>query len=198
MDARTLFLAEHAMVHTSAVTASGGLHLPEGLLAHGPEVLLAAPAGLNSIAWLTWHMARTEDVAVNGVLRHEAPIFERDGWNDRLGIDAAYLGTGDTTKDVARFNDTVSLDALKGYRDAVGIETRLFVGELDFATLTTPLSGGGRGTALSAFGPNAGWVEEVWEGQTGLWFLTWLSVGHNYLHLGEAGVVSRALGLRGR
>ena len=46
----------------------------------------------NSIDWMVWHMARVEDNLVNVVLQNQDPIWERDGWSDRLGI--PYTGAG--------------------------------------------------------------------------------------------------------
>lgn len=197
MDARRLFLADHAMVHSAAVAPAEGLNIPDLSNQLPDELLRTAPPGLNSIAWLLWHMARTEDIAVNGVLRETLPVLERDGWSERLGIDTATIGTGDSSAQTAHLNRDVDLDALKAYRDAVGRETRAFVSTVDFDTLAQPIRGGDRGSAAGAFGPNAAWVQQFWQGRSGVWFLVWLGIGHNYMHLGEAGVISRALGVPG-
>jgi len=197
MDARSLFLAEHARIHSNQVAAGEPLNIPNLTDKLDDSALTTAPEGLNSIAWLTWHMARTEDIAINCVLRQTSPVLEREGWAERLGIDAQHIGTGDTADDLAAFNRGINVPTLKAYRDTVGRETRRYVATLDFDTLDSAVAGGGLGQAGGAFGPNAAWVEKFWEGRTGGWFLAWLGVGHNYMHLGEIGVISRALGLPG-
>jgi hypothetical protein len=42
------------------------------------------------------------------------------------------------------------------------------------------------------------WVADFWTGKPRSWLLTWVSIGHNYWHLGEAEHVARSLGRPGR
>lgn len=41
--------------------------------------------GLNSLVWLAWHMARTEDVAVNLVVAGRPQVFDAR-WAERMKI----------------------------------------------------------------------------------------------------------------
>ena len=51
---------------------------------------------LESIAidWMVWHMARVEDNLINVVLQNRDPIWQRDGWGERLGIATTSAGAG--------------------------------------------------------------------------------------------------------
>ena len=50
-------------------------------------------AHLNSLVWLLWHMARTEDVAVNLVVVGRAQVLD-DRWTKRMNIPWRTIGTG--------------------------------------------------------------------------------------------------------
>ena len=195
VDVNRFFLAEHARVHARAMTQADFNEedtvcdgLTEAQLRHAPE-------GLNSIVWLLWHLARCEDVAMNTVLRGVPEVLDHDHWLPRLGVETRHIGTGATREEVIAFSQRVDVTALRAYRAAVGRATQVWVAELDFATLATVPDVAGRlAQAPPAFGAHAGWVAAAWARQTGSWFLSYLAVGHNYWHLGEAYVIRGYLG----
>jgi hypothetical protein len=80
--------------------------------------------GLNSIAWLLWHMTRFEDVVVNTVLREAPQVLDHGGWAERMGIEAPLLGTGSGDDEVASFSARVDPSAVRACRAAVGGQTR--------------------------------------------------------------------------
>ena len=79
--------------------------------------------GLNSIVWLLWHMARTEDVAVNLVVAARAQVFD-DGWARRMNVARPDMGTGMTAAEVADLSEQADVAAVRAYRSAVGLRTR--------------------------------------------------------------------------
>src|SRR3954447_18038824 len=142
MDARTLFLADHARIHAAATSteaelaAAGGFTMQDDTLKRLQESdLRANPEGLCSIVWHVWHMTRIEDVVVNAMLRGASEVLDRDGWLDRLGVDVRLVGTGDSDHEVGDFSARVDGPALLAYREAVGRETRAWARDLDFETL---------------------------------------------------------------
>lgn len=54
----------------------------------------------NSIDWMVWHMARVEDNLVNLVLQNHDPIWQRDGWSERLAIPYSGAGAGMTMNEI--------------------------------------------------------------------------------------------------
>jgi hypothetical protein len=46
------------------------------------------PGGDHSIAWLTWHSARIEDVTMGVLLAGGPQLMERDGWFEKLKVNA--------------------------------------------------------------------------------------------------------------
>lgn len=58
------------------------------------EQLRQVPNGsLQSIVWLLWHIARTEDVTVNLILANRDRLLYADHWFERLMIPTRNIGT---------------------------------------------------------------------------------------------------------
>jgi hypothetical protein len=158
------------------------------------EQMLERPEGMNSVAWLVWHMARCEDVAINTVVRGEPQVLE-DGWWDRVGVTARHVSTETSDEELRQFDANVDVAALRAYRDAVADQTAAWLKECDPATLPDDARSTARlESAPDSLAERAEWVREQWSGQTRLWFVTWLSAGHHYTHLGEAQVTRERLG----
>jgi hypothetical protein len=193
MDALKLLLDNHAWVHSSAVAADAMRHIEDELCEGLTEEQLrqCPPNNNNSIAWLLWHMARYEDVAVNSVLRGGTEVLDRDNWLVRLALDRRQAGTEDTPEDVKLLSEQIDITGLRAYRAAVGQETRNWLVDLDFQTLDAVVTRGDvrRAADRGTFGERASWVIEFWEqGWRRGEFLSWLIAGHNFMHLGEARV----------
>ena len=186
MDLRDFFLTAHAMSHGRGVAVSEGWNVEDFIFrepADEAELRRRAP-GHTSIAWLLWHMARSEDVAVNVAVRGEAGVLERDGWAERLRVERRDIGTGMTDAEVDEFDAQVDVLLLRDYRAAVGQTTRAWVAETDLAGLNQPIPDAGRrAQEAGAFAPAAARLASIWDGRTGAWFLHWLAVGHNQGHL---------------
>ena len=67
-------------------------------------------------------MARVEDNLVNVVLQNHDPIWERDGWDDRLGISYAGAGGG-MTMDEIRAMGRIDVSEVMEYYRSVRRET---------------------------------------------------------------------------
>ncbi len=70
----------------------------------------------NSIDWMVWHMARVEDNLVNVVLQKRIPIWERDGWGDRLGISYTGAGAGMTMNEIRELGPIDVPNVMQYYR----------------------------------------------------------------------------------
>lgn len=196
MDARDWFLADHARIHAFDVARPEGISIADLSRSQLTDAQLReAPFGHVSIAWLVWHLARSEDVIVNRVLRQVPEVFDRGAWSERLGVGQRHLGTGSSDTEHRDLSLAIDLDALRGYQAAVARETRAWAAATDFDALTGPvdsvtrLSGGD-----SDIGPRARWLPKMWDGRSAQWLLSWGVVGHAHLHFGEAMVVRSLLG----
>ncbi len=123
IDALAFFLAQHARLHL----ADMGEERPLAERVFGgltDEQLRLRPAkGSNSLAWLLWHMARTEDAAVNAVVANRRQVFD-EGWAERLKVPRRDIGTGMTEDAVADLTARIDLSVVKAYRSAVGRRTQ--------------------------------------------------------------------------
>ena len=195
MEAREIFLARHSCVHSRMVDPEGWWKEEDTIWSDvAEEELRSRPTTEhNSIAWLVWHMARCEDVAVNTVLCGAQEVLDRDSWLAELGITARHIGTGATSGEVTSISQAICLDALRAYRAAVGRETRHWASTVDFSTLSGVISAtdARRAAERGAFGEHAAWVEQHWAARG--WrrsdFLFWLAIEHTWLHIGEIGVI---------
>jgi hypothetical protein len=97
MDALEFFALHHERLHLQ-VTRDFLQGLSE------PQMRLR-PQGLNSIAWLVWHMARCED-ALNLLLAGRPQVLDAEGWLPRLQLSIRDVGTemsDDEASDLDRF-----------------------------------------------------------------------------------------------
>jgi hypothetical protein len=199
MHLERFFAAQHAACHASDVyegrTPSsdrvlGGLSEAQLRMRPGP--------GLNSLVWLLWHMARTEDVAVNLVVAARAQVLD-DTWMRRMNVGHRHMGTGMTADEVAELSAGADIAGVRAYRSAVGRRTREIVGALrpEAWDEILGLADTTRAAELGAFGPNDDWVEGVghrpWQGLARGDQLGHSAIRHNMGHLGEA-VTLRGLG----
>ena len=191
MDVRDLFLEQHATVHSTAV---GGNKMSASELTFAgltDEQMRVRPReDLNSLAWIVWHIARTEDVFVNLMLAGRPQVLD-DAWGRRLRVGRRDIGTGMKSPEVTELARDVDLAALREYRDAVGRCTREIVGAF------RPEDWGGqvsaeaveRAAAAGAFGPLRDTFLKLIPGRPRSMLLSGIALFHSSGHLGEAGAV---------
>jgi DinB superfamily len=83
------------------------------------EELVARPLeGVNPTGFLIWHMARSQDWAVNTAIRNVPEVIKREPWaGGRLAVPG--IGTGFELEEAARAAARFELPALLSYADAV-------------------------------------------------------------------------------
>lgn len=83
----------------------------------------------NHIDFIVWHMARDEDDAVQGTARHTTQVWQRDAWDEKLGLPAGDDGFGYTIEQVANLPQFNITDCL-AYYAAVRHETLRYLDTL--------------------------------------------------------------------
>src|SRR5688572_6441461 len=139
MKLSDFYLDSHAAVHSRAVAVPESGVTIEDLVFRGlsDDLARCRPGPeLNSIVWLTWHMARCEDVAINAVIAGEEQVLESGEWLRRLAVERTDIGTGMPGDEVGDFSQRVDIAAVRAYRAAVGTQTRKVVEALDPAELS--------------------------------------------------------------
>ena len=193
MDAKELFLTQHAAVHSVAV---GGNKMSAAERTLGglteDQMRLRPREDLNSIAWLVWHIARAEDIILNPVLAGREQVFG-DSWMRRLGIDRKDFGIGMASAEVTDLTRKIDLNALREYRDAVGIRTREIVSGFKDADWTGEVATSALERAAAQGAVSAGMVK-AFTGRPRVAVLSGIALFHPSAHLGEAVTVRSAGG----
>ena len=128
MDARDLFLAQHAAVHSKEVGGNPASAAERTFGGLTEDQMRTRPReDLNSLAWIMWHIARAEDILAGAVIGGRDQVFDA-GWMKRLNIARKDFGIGMKSADVWDLTRQIDVAALREYRDAVGKHTREIVG----------------------------------------------------------------------
>jgi hypothetical protein len=198
MDGVRFFLEQHARLHAADV--ADGASLADRILGGltDDQMRLRPGTGSNSLAWLLWHMARTEDVSVNRVVTNGCQVFDA-GWARQLGVSRPDIGTGMTDDEVAELSQRIDIAAARAYRSAVGRRTREVVQAVAPAAWVETVGADdvNRAQHDGAIGPRAGWLVDFWQNESRAARLGTVGITHNALHLGEAQTLRSALGLGG-
>ena len=191
MNAIEFFLVQHAQVHVAEAGARPS-YFDRTLAGLTNDQMRVRPGkNLNPIVWLLWHMARTEDVAVNLVVANGPQVLD-DEWTKRMSVRWRIIGTGMSDGEVDEMSKSADVDAVRAYRAAVAQRTRDVVRTLraDAWDEIIGFADTSRGAAAGAFAPTSAWVEGVgytpWQGQSRAAQLGASAIRHNALHLGEA------------
>src|SRR5262249_36773130 len=192
-------LLQHALLHTADVT-NGAPSIADRTFAGvtDSQMRLRPGKGLNSLAWLLWHMARTEDVNVNVVVRDGRQVWD-EGWARRLNVTRADIGTGMIEDEVEELSEVLDLSAARAYRSAVGRRTREVVASLDERVLEEIVSAAdvARASAAGSIGPRAEWLVPFWQNHSRVTRLATVCITHNAIHLGEAQALRSGAGVGG-
>ena len=192
MDAVDFFLLRYETLHRTLLD-----DLLKGLTE--TQVRTRPHAGVNTIAWLIWHMARIEDVGVNRFVVDGAQVLD-DGWRARLGIDRRDVGTGMTDVEVDALSARIDLAALRSYWDALTRRTLEIVETLrgqDLGTVVPPDRVKRVCADEGAVAPGAEWLTEFWANRRArAWVLAQMPLLHVYGHYFEARVAAGLWGAR--
>jgi hypothetical protein len=196
MDARDLFLFEHALAQSAAVGGNKTSVAENVFGGVTDEQMRVRPReDLNSLAWLMWHIARAEDIMVNPVLVGRDQVLD-GGWLSRLRVGRKDFGIGMSKTEVSELTSQIDIGALREYRDAVGRRTRDIVSGFGAADWQGEMTEERMRAAAAqdAFGSRAEWLVTIWVGRPRLAVLCQLAVLHPMRHFGEAATVRTAGG----
>jgi DinB superfamily len=92
-----------------------------------PDELVARPLpGVNPIGFILWHMARSQDWAVNTAIRNEPELVKRAPWRQtQLAVPG--IGTGFAAEEAAQVAGRVELRTLLAYADAVHADISMWL-----------------------------------------------------------------------
>jgi hypothetical protein len=140
----------------------------------------------HSIALLVWHMARCEDITMNILIAGRPQVLE--GWQTKLKIAAKDTGNAMSPEEVTGLSNAIDLEAVRGYRAAVGRATREVVRGLTADQLKTKVDPAriqqilDQGMVL----PAAIGIAEYWGKRTFAGLLLMPPTRHNMTHINES------------
>jgi len=142
----------------------------------------------HSVAWLMWHIARIEDVAMNLLVAGGPQILHRDNWLERMKITARDTGNATHEADVAKLSAAIDINALRRYRLAVGRGTREVVKQLEPGALKQKVDPARLQRVMdeAAVVEAAGDLIDYWGRRNIAELLLMPATRHNFLHLNEA------------
>ena len=188
-----LFLQQHAAVHAASVSGAHCWSLYDEVLAglSDGQIKTVPRSGLNSIAWLLWHITRIEDLSINFLVLEKPQVLMSAGaaWLPRLGLASPDVGASMDEGEVLELSDRICVPALKEYREAVGRSTRAGVIQLRAAQLKQVIPD----VAIQqlrdegSISHKGEWLAEYYTDRTKGFFLTRTATSHNFIHLYEAG-----------
>jgi len=187
MDLRQWILTEHDGVRARFVQSVGEI-VPIERWKERPG------DGGSSIAYLVYHAASHQDVALSSVIDGRTPL--RVEWAARLGLDgiAPDQGLGET--EVLELTDALALEHLDAYAEAVTDRCRLILDQLDVESLdAVPDAAKGLGELAGVDDAAAPWLFRMWDGKPTSFFVSWEDIGHGLNHLGEMVSVRNRMGL---
>lgn len=196
MDARDLFLSQHAAVHSKEVGGNPASAAERTFTGLTDEQMRVRPReDLNSLAWIMWHIARAEDIMLNPVLSGRDQVLD-DAWLKRLGISRRDFGIGMTSPEVSELTKQIDIGALREYRDTVGKRTRDIVSGFKDADWGGNTEGSAleKAAAQGAFGSRAEIMVKAFSGRPRTAVMSGIALFHPSGHMGEAVTVRSAGG----
>ncbi len=180
------FLRDHAFVHTEAVARADPFNIDYLLQGMTEAQLRVQPHGMNSFAWLFWHIARVEDGYVSCVVMSRGQLFNEENWSDRLNVSRRDVST--SKDEVRNLSEEINLPALWDYRDEVGTRTREMVKDLWPDKWDAGVDVSDVRLAVEA-GVCSSDAEQFIPGRSRESALLWWGLNHTLMHLGQAGML---------
>ena len=192
MDVINFYLTHHSRIYFK----TGGIQSHIEKL--NEDQIRISPYGMNSIAWLLWHIARCEDVGINRFVSNAPQVIDQNRWYERLNLNRRDIGTGMRYEEVIELSKSIEVNALKEYLNVVALNTQELVKNLDSNELDTCPHPKYVRDVLNDEGvinENSRWVEEHYINKTRGWFLGHLGLTHAKGHLSQILIIRKLQGL---
>ncbi len=191
MNSVDFFLLAHAMSHSGELVGADDdayFYEDRAIRQLNEDHLRLRPQGLNSIAWIIWHIARTEDFAANVLIASRPQVLDEKDWPGRLKVSRRDIGTGMTSDEVSKLSATIDIPSVRAYRLAVGRRTREIAQTLPSGQWAIKIDASRirRVVSEGVFRPEAPWLDSWFGGRPLAWVLSWQCLGHSNMHLGQA------------
>lgn len=187
-----LFMDQHARVHTSEVSGFDGMTFEDELWNNLDDTTFRKGQNKKgrTVAYGIWHSARIEDITMNLLVAGEEQVIDHDNWMDR--IKSTIYDTGNTlgSEGILKFSQSINIQALRGYRNAVGEKTRKIVASLEYKDLKAKALESGLEKIMDlgavANDEEAIWLLDFWGKKTVAGILLMPATRHHFVHINES------------
>lgn len=191
-----------AMLLQQLETVSIRLHHSAGDLTVA-ELTARPLAGINPLGFTVWHMARSQDWAVNTAIRDIPEVISRPPWS-RSALAMPGIGTGFDLEEAVAVSQKVQMGPLLDYANAVHSDAVAWLGTVDESVLDEIPDVAAHDARHPEYQTpgfraemNSGPEHDDVVGRKGglpVWiFLTSVSVTHMHRHLGEVDLIKDVL-----
>jgi uncharacterized damage-inducible protein DinB len=191
MDFPQLFLQRHAVLYDFYLESFWKV-ISEDLMRQRPH------PGVNSIAWILWHMTRVEDSGLNRFVADRPQVLDDEPWMQRMNAPWRHNGGGMNFEEVDALSQRVDLPALHEYSRAVQRRTHEIVDQIDQVDLGETLQAERASKILIDEGlghSNAADLAKWYTGWSKGRSLMTFGLTHPNQHVGEMGVIASLLGV---
>jgi hypothetical protein len=191
MDFAQLFLQRHEVLYNFFLEAYWKT-VPEDLMRKRPH------PGVNSIAWILWHMTRVEDAGLNLFVTEGSQVLDQGEWMKKLHLPWRHNGGGMNFTEVEDLSQRIDLQGLHDYSLAVKAQTQKIVSEIGKVDLDALITQERARAIIIDAGLAHSNPEELVNWYTG-WSkgkcLMLFGLTHPFQHVGEMGVIASLLGI---
>jgi hypothetical protein len=169
-----------------------------GVLTH--EQMKERPDGRgNSVAWLMWHTARTEDMAINSIIQGTPQILIEGNWAEKLGIDATHIGTGLGEEEVAEFTKELNVEAVDQYWQETANASYRWLKSISSSDLDVVPDFQERLAAVPPVivGGSSELAIQFWKARNAGQLFQGLVIGHGFIHVGQMQEIGGRIGVVG-
>ena len=186
----TLFLEQHAMVHSSEMIQSDYTSFADEIWEDiTEESVRRIPQNEDySIAWVIWHMARIEDITMNMLVAGTPQLATSGNWLARINSPVVDSGNAMHIEAVRQLSDDVDIAAVRAYRNGVGRRTREIVQDLRLEDLKRKMTAKDIQQVLDqgAVVEEARGIVNYWSKRTVAGLLLMPPTRHNMIHINQA------------
>lgn len=189
-EAIRLFLSQHAMLHTKEMAGTEPWSFEDEVLDGMSEAQIrqVPPEAEHSVAWILWHIARCEDITMNLLVAGSPQVLNQQEWLPQTKSTICHTGNAMSEEEITDFSNAIDIQALRGYRLAVGRRTRQVVKDLGPEDLRRKVETDRirKVREEDAVLPSAGDIVDYWSKRDVAGLLLMPASRHNLTHLNEA------------
>ncbi|MCX8131590.1 MAG: DinB family protein [Clostridia bacterium] len=183
-----IFLAIHGMVHSSQVSPTTFSFEDELWNKMNESAFRKLFIEEQSIAWKLWHSARIEDITMNILIANESQVMTNGDWTEKLSINFYDTGNAMNENEIEQLSNSIEMEALRGYRNSVGLRTIEIVKSLKPEELKNRVEPSRLKRLLDegAVHNEAAWLLDYWGKKTYSGLLLMPASRHLFVHLNES------------